>query len=148
MSERSSLSAGMFLQETLEIPARQDTGQLALIVYHRIKLLALPVVAAEGVGQVFHGDTLRKSGNAGPHDIADEKNLQWVNCVFPAQMVSPPGYLLGKDGPAEAEHCEPMGDDTGDQQRQEHVNIVGEFQSEDNASEGASASCRPGSRPC
>ena len=51
------------------------------------------------------------------------------------EMKSPPRYFLGEDGTLQHQNGEGVGDDSCDQQRQNHVDIVRQFNCEDNSRE-------------
>ena len=51
-------------------------------------------------------------------------------------MVAAPADLLGEDRPAERQHGEPVRQGHGYEKRQQHVDVVGELEREDDAREG------------
>ena len=76
-----------------------------------------------------------KRDDVGPHHLAHEQDLERIDGVLAAQVEAAARDLLGQDRAPQHQHGEAVRDRHRDQQRQQHVDVVGQLEREDDAGE-------------
>ena len=123
------------VQPLAQSAARDDADQASAGVDDGKQPLPLPLglPAAERGGD----DIGRGVGGEGDercaHDLAREDDFERIDGVLPAQMKSAPRHFLRENRSPQREHGKAVRDGDGEQERQHDVDVVRQFENEDDA---------------
>lgn len=78
----------------------------------------------------------RQGDHVATHDLAHEEDLERVDRELAAEVVAAPADLLGENRATESQHREAVRERDGDEERQQHVHVVGQLEREHDAREG------------
>ncbi len=116
----------------LQIVARDHAEQRPVRVDDRIQPLTASMrVAVQRVRERLERCVRRQRRDGRAHHLAHEENLERIDRVFAAQVKAAPRDLLGQDRSPQHQHREAVRDRDGDQQRQQHVDVVRQLERED-----------------
>ena len=120
--------ARCLIEQLEELGAREHSQQAPFTIDHREQVLAPGMLrAANEVARFVHSCIAGQRHDVGAHHFLHKQNLEWIERVLAAQMISAARNFLGQNGSLERKHGEEMGKKTRHHQRQKHVDVVRQF---------------------
>ncbi len=119
------------MQTLPQFTTSDDADQPTITTQDRVKMLAAwHVRAFRDATKCIDIEVLRQGDDVRPHDFGNCQHLQRIDAVFPGHVIPTATNLLGEDGPLHCKDRRSIGDDRRDHQRQHHVDIPRQLESE------------------